>query len=53
MNIKRLKELTRELERTLEELKKQTDPKSRMEIFSRFKQVYAEIKSETTEKAAS
>ncbi|MES2769633.1 MAG: hypothetical protein V4596_10865 [Bdellovibrionota bacterium] len=53
MNIKKLKQLTQELEKTLEELRKQTDPKARMQIFSHFKQVYAEIKSETSEKAAS
>ena len=53
MTIQKLKELTVELEKTLEELKKQTDPKARMKIFSHFKQVYSEIKAESTEKAAS
>lgn len=53
MTIDKLKELTRELERTLEELKKQTDPKVRMQIFSHFKQVYSEIKEEKIEKSAS
>jgi hypothetical protein len=53
MTVQKLKELTIELEKTLEELKKQTDPKARMKIFAHFKQVYAEIKSEIVEKAAS
>lgn len=53
MTIKKLKELTIELEKTLEELKKQTDPKARLQIFSHFKQVYSEIKSEIQEKSAS
>ena len=53
MDIKRLKELTIELEKTLEELKKQTDPKTRFQIFSHFKQLYSEIKSKTEEKTAS
>lgn len=53
MSIKKLKELTKELEKTLEELKKQTDPKARMQIFSHFKLVYSEIKSEIQEKSAS
>ena len=53
MDIKKLRQLTNELEKALEELKKQTDPKTRMQIFSHFKQVYAEIKAETSEKIAS
>ncbi len=53
MTVKKLKELTLELEKTLEELKKQTDPKARMQIFSHFKQVYSEIKEEIKVKSAS
>lgn len=53
MTVEKLKQLTVELEKTLEELKKQTDPKARMRIFSHFKQVYAEIKSDIIEKSAS
>ncbi len=53
MKIQKLKELTAELEKTLEELRKQTDPQARIKIFSHFKQVYAQIKSETEEKTAS
>jgi hypothetical protein len=53
MTIQKLKELTVELEKTLEELKKQTDPKARIKIFTHFKQIYSEIRSEMVEKAAS
>ena len=53
MTIEKLKELTKELEKTLEELKKQTDPKARIKIFSHFKQVYSEIKEKIIEKSAS
>ena len=53
MTIEKLRELTTELEKTLEELKKQTDPKARIKILSHFKQVYFQIKSEIVEKSAS
>jgi hypothetical protein len=53
MTIEKLRKLTVELEKTLEELKKQTDPKARLKIFSHFKQVYSEIKEESIEKSAS